>query len=248
MTVTTLVDDPIKASRGGWVFANPTKDRRVGGSDVTDLRALYDYLSPSFQGRCTAPLLIDTKRERIVSNESADIVRMLPKLLQDDDEEKTLDLCPSELTEAIDETNEWIYRLLNNGVYRCGFSTTQGAYDSASKDVRNGLDQCEEKLGQTPFILGKTFTEADIMLLPTLLRYDGVYSPLFKAGGTHLKLKCDYPNIYAWLKRCWQQVDGVSTSIDLEDATSSYYKQLFPLNPGGILPTPVTVQDLGLED
>ena len=62
VTVTTLVDDPIKASRGGWVFANPTKDRRVGGSDVTDLRALYDYLSPSFQGRCTAPLLIDTKR------------------------------------------------------------------------------------------------------------------------------------------------------------------------------------------
>ena len=138
--------------------------------------------------------------------------------------------------------------MLNNGVYRCGFSTTQVAYDSASADVRKGLELCEEKLSQTPYILGDTFTESDIMLLPTLLRYDGVYSPLFKAGGTHLKLKCDYPNIHKWLQRCWQKVDGVSSSIDIADATSSYYKQLFPLNPGGILPTTVTVQDLGLKD
>lgn len=261
VTVTTLIDDPIKASRGGWIFANPTKDRKVGTFDVVDLRGLYDYLSPNFQGRCTAPLLIDTKQECIVSNESNDIVRMLPRLLesavdnnQDDDQqsesdEKKIDLCPGELSKTIDETNEWIYRLLNNGVYRCGFSTTQVAYDVASNDVREGLQKCEDILSKSQYICGTTFlTESDIMLLPTILRFDGVYSPLFKAGGTHIKLKSDYPNIHKWLVRCWNDIPGVSTSIDISDATSSYYKQLFPLNPGGIIPTTVTAKELGLED
>ena len=255
VSVTTLIDDPIKASRGGWIFSNPTRDRKVGTSDVVDLRGLYDYLSPNFQGRCTAPLLIDTKQQLIVSNESNDIVRMLPRLLEsvvthdEDDDDNTIDLCPGEFSKTIDETNEWIYRLLNNGVYRCGFSTTQVAYDQASNDVREGLSKCEDILSKAPFICGtKTFTESDVMLLPTMLRFDGVYSPLFKAGGTHLKLKSDYPNIHSWLVRCWNTVPGVCTSIDIPDATSSYYKQLFPLNPGGILPTTVTAKELGLED
>ena len=80
------------------------------------------------------------------------------------------------------------------------------------------------------------------------MRFDGVYAPLFGAGGRHLRLQCDYPAIFAWLKRCWNTVPGVSGSIDLEDACSSYYRQLFPLNPGGILPLPVTVETLRLED
>jgi glutathionyl-hydroquinone reductase len=275
LTVTTLEDNPIKASRGGWVFRNPDKDRKVvgirrddGGSasssvdDITDLRALYDYLNPNFKGRCTAPLLIDLKQEVIVSNESSDMVRMLPRLLEaikakaNNDNDNNLSpaspiiLCPADKADLIEETNEWVYRLLNNGVYQCGFSTTQAAYDVASANVKEGLTRCETILSSTTtnkFLCGDTFTEADIRLLPTMLRFDGVYAPLFKAGGTHLRLAVDYPAIDAWLKRCWQTIPGVSTSIDIPDATSSYYKQLFPLNPGGILPTMVTAKDLGLE-
>lgn len=82
-----------------------------------------------------------------------------------------------------------------------------------------------------------------------MLRFDGVYSPLFGAGGRHIRLECDYPSTFKWLKRCWQEVDGVSESIDIEDACLSYYKQLFPLNPGGILPSPsINAKSLRLED
>ena len=66
-----------------------------------------------------------------------------------------------------------------------------------------------------------------------------------KAGGAHSRIG-NYPALDKWLKRCWK-LPGVSDSIDLPDACSSYYKQLFPLNPGGIVPTPVTPEALGLE-
>jgi len=155
-----------------------------------------------------------------------------------------IELYPSELAKTIDETNAWVYELLNNGVYRCGFSTSQGAYDRASADVRQGLQKCEEILSKQPFLCGERFTESDLMLLPTVLRFDGAYSPLFKAGGVHVRLR-DYPALFAWLQRCWD-MDGVRDTIDLADATSSYYRQLFPLNAGGIIPTPITPEDIGL--
>jgi glutathionyl-hydroquinone reductase len=133
-------------------------------------------------------------------------------------------------------------------VYRCGFSTSQGGYDRASADVAEGLKRCEEILQRQDYLCSATrFTESDVMLLPTMLRFDGVYAPLFGAGGRHLRLECDYPAVYRWMKRCWTDVPGVSDSIDIEDACRSYYRQLFPLNAGGILPQPVTAKVLRLE-
>ena len=173
--VTVLEDNPVKASRGGWVFSTRQPDP-LGNSD---LRQLYDQLSPGYKGRCTAPLLVDKKARKIVSNESSDIVRMLnaASLGKND---KLLDLYPKDLQQTIDDTNKWTYQLLNNGVYRCGFSTTQSAYDRASADVQMGLKKCEEILQTQDYLCGNRFTEADLRLLPTILRYDGAYAPLFK--------------------------------------------------------------------
>ena len=246
--MTVLIDDPIKASRGGWVFDEAPSQ----ASGIKDLRELYNLLSPGYQGRCTAPLLVDWKTKQIVSNESKDIVRMLPVLLQAEtvtpSSSPNIDLCPGELVSQIDETNEWVYSLLNNGVYRCGFSTTQEAYDKACKDVLKGLERVEKIVENQNYLVSDTqVTESDIMLLPTLLRFDGVYSPLFKAGGTFIRLEVDYPATFQWLKRCWLDVAGVKESIDLTDACQSYYKQLFPLNPGGILPQEITPHKLHLE-
>jgi glutathionyl-hydroquinone reductase len=110
------------------------------------------------------------------------------------------------------------------------------------------LDKCQAILSRQDFLCSSDrFTESDIMLLPTMLRFDGVYSPLFGAGGTYLRLECDYPAIYRWMKQCWNTIPGVKESIDITDACESYYKQLFPLNPGGILPKPITAQTLRLE-
>jgi glutathionyl-hydroquinone reductase len=246
--ITRLMDDPEKATRGGWVFSSKDPDPVYR---CADLRELYDRLSAggSYTGRCTAPLLVDKKAKSIVSNESADIVRFLNRLSQRRADSSTatpaIDLYPPELAAEIDAVNDWVYELLNNGVYRCGFATSQAAYDRASKDVRLGLGRCDSTLSQRPFLAGDRFTEADLRLLPTILRFDGAYGPLFRAGGAHVRIQ-SYPNLHRWLVRCWEDVPGVQGSIDLPDACSSYFRQLFPLNPGGIVPSPVTLQDLGL--
>jgi putative glutathione S-transferase len=153
------------------------------------------------------------------------------------------DLYPQELQKQIDDTNDWVYTLLGNGVYKCGFSTTQTAYDEASANVRQGLERCEALLSAQDYLCGSIFTEADLRLLPTALRFDGVYAPLFRASQLRIR---DYPALHAWLQRCWA-IPGVKSTIDLADANASYYKQLFPLNPGGIVPTPVTAATLGIE-
>lgn len=259
--VTVLIDNPEKASRGGWIFDDRAGSKLSSSSSIQpkefrDLRELYDYLSPGYTGRCTAPLLVDWKIQRIVSNESKDIVRMLPLLLRAKRKEESAAIVAldpasisADLQATVDERNKWIYELVNNGVYRCGFATTQGAYDAASRDVLKGMAMLEEILSKQTFVSDdKLFTESDLMLLPTMLRYDGVYGPLFNAGGTHLRLQCDYPSIFRWMKRCWNEIPGVKESIDITDACESYYRQLFPLNPGGIVPSPaVTSKSLNLD-
>jgi glutathionyl-hydroquinone reductase len=264
--VVTLQDNPRKASRGGWIL-HPAPD--VHGN--MDLRDVYNFFydNGSFTGRCTAPLLVDTKQRQIVSNESADIVRLLIQFCERkqqqqlpmelnkiaDDENyhvsapPLMDLLPTALQSEIDAMNDWIYRLINNGVYRCGFSTTQYGYDIACQDVREGLRRCEAQLQSTQaYMCGAHFTEVDLRLLPTVLRFDGVYGPLFRAGGSHIRIKSDFPALQQWLVQCWTTIPGVRESIDLPDACASYYRQLFPLNPSGIVPFPVSAQELGLEE
>jgi len=182
VSVTYLEDDPVRASRGGWVVSSSSFDPLK----CSDLREVYDLLSPNYKGRCTAPLLVDLKSRRIVSNESADIVRTL-NTASFGNKKTRADLYPEYLRNEIDQTNQWIYRLLNNGVYRCGFSTTQTSYDAAARDVREGLTRVDALLENQEFLCGDVFTEADLRLLPTMLRFDGAYAPLFKAGGAHTR-------------------------------------------------------------
>ena len=223
--VTQLVDDPIKASRGGWVFDTPPPQ----APQIQDLRQLYQLCEPGYQGRCTAPVLVDWKTKSIVSNESKQLVRMLPLLLHHhqsnphQNHKNAIDLCPAALQSQIDETNDWIYQCINNGVYQCGFATTQEAYDRASSLVRQGLDRCEQLLQMQPYLCGQQFTESDIFLLPTMLRFDAVYAPLFGAGGSrHWRLAVDFPHIHQWMKRCWQHASQ-SSSIGHRGTLSGNY-------------------------
>lgn len=103
-TVTEATDDAERASRGGWVFDSP--EPLFGKSD---LREVYDALSPGYRGRCTAPLLVDKATRRIVSNESADIVRMLGEAAGCIDGTTGVVLCPGERKAEIEEVNRWIY-------------------------------------------------------------------------------------------------------------------------------------------
>jgi glutathionyl-hydroquinone reductase len=250
LRITKLIDDPTRASRGGWILpAKAARDDAVFGS-CKDLRQVYDACQPGYTGRCTAPLLVDIQTMSIISNESSDIVRMLNEFNQrvSPTSSSNINLYPAEFAQAIDDANGWIYEYLNNGVYRCGFCTKQQSYDAAVRDVQTGLQKCEQILSTQRYIVSNDqLTESDVRLLPTLLRFDGVYGPLFRAGGGVERLKSDYPCIHDYVRRLWNEYPEVRGSIDLADACQSYYKQLFPLNPSGILPPSVTPEVLGLQ-
>ena len=273
LKIVSLVDNPRQASRGGWILSDIDIVDHHSWKDLRDVYNYYyknsntnddddDMSKQEYVGRCTAPLLVDTYTKTIVSNESADIVQLLIQYYNtyfQHEEEKHessqppnycyTNLYPEELRDQIDNTTHWIYDTLNNGVYRCGFATSQMAYNEACDDVRRGLHDCNEILSQSTFVCSNTtMTIADVYLLPTLLRYDAVYSPLFKAGGAHNCLRStDYPHIQRYLQFCWNAIPGIRESINLTQACASYYEQLFPLNPSQIIPYPITAHDLGLE-
>jgi putative glutathione S-transferase len=230
VTSTRLANDPVRASRGGWAFDESDPDPLVGASD---LKAVYDACSGgSYSGRCTAPLLVDLEAGEIISNESSEICRMLNALEFGDEDTPQVDLYPPKLASRIDETNSWVYRMINNGVYRAGFATKQAAYEEAEGDVHLGMGRCDQILATSRFLCGPTVTESDVFLLPTAARFDAIYATLFRCG--RRQIRSDYPNVRRWLR----EVLALSGPFDLKDAHAGYYRDLFPLNPGGIVPKP----------
>ncbi|EFJ52989.1 hypothetical protein VOLCADRAFT_85800 [Volvox carteri f. nagariensis] len=219
-------------------------------------RQVYDICQPGFRGRCTAPLMVDRVRRVAVCNESSEIVRSLDEMHLPGCTD--VQLRPRHLTSQIDELNAKIYSSINNGVYRSGFATTQEAYDAVQAELWSTLDEMESRLSSHRFLLGDRLTESDVWLFPTVVRLDSVYGPLFKccrrrifgaAGGGR---EGDYPALAAWARDIWQiKVPGsslqVSGTVDLDAARVSYFKNLFPLNPGGIVPAGPTAADLQLE-
>jgi len=245
---TRLANDPQRASRGGWCFDAMAPDPLVGAAD---LKGVYDACTPggAYEGRCTAPLLVDLATNTIISNESSDIIRMLndlslPSSGGGEAATRVVDLCSPEMVSTVDATNQWTYELVNNGVYRCGFATKQRAYEMAERDVHTGLRRCDETLATSRFLCGDTVSEADVRLLPTIVRFDGVYAPFFRCG--RYQVRSDYPHVERW---CKEMLTLTGPSLfDLDDARAGYYRDLFPLNPGGIVPAGPTPSDLGWPD
>lgn len=240
------VDDPERASRGGWVFDEPGGDPVFGRRD---LRQVYDLLSPGFTGRCTAPLLVDKRARRAVCNESAIICSNLAELARPlGGAPAAVELRPPQLVGEIDRWNERIYETVNNGVYKCGFSTAQAGFSRAEAALFSSLDELDALLSRQRFVCGERFTEADLRLLPTIVRFDAVYATLFKCCKKRI---ADYPHLQGWLRDVHQLrlLGGgmqIADCFDLDDARRSYFGQLFPLNPGGIVPAGPTAADLGL--
>lgn len=243
ISVGRLADIPEQATRGGWVF-QPGPDPVTGARDLWEV---YDKLSPGYRGRCTAPLLIDKKSIRPVSNESSDIVRMLGQLQLPG--ASGVELYPQQLRPQIDAMNDKVYRCINNGVYRAGFATSQAGYDAAVGEMHGLLQEVEQQLGQSRFLLGDRFTEADLRLFPTIVRFDAAYAGLFRCGRRRV---ADYPNLQGWMRDVWQiKVPGssmqVPDTVDVDGCRRSYYSSLFPLNPSGIIPSGPTAADLQLD-
>jgi putative glutathione S-transferase len=185
----------------------------------------------SLFGRVTVPVLWDKKEGTIVSNESSEIIRMLNSAF-DEWGDASVDLFPAGFREEIDAINERIYPSINNGVYRAGFATTQGAYEEAFDILFAALDEMEEKLSRQRYLVGDRLTEADIRLFTTLVRFDAVYYGHFKCNLREIR---DYPNLWAYVRDIYQ-VPGVADTVDMLHIKAHYYGSHATINPTRIVP------------
>ncbi|MGO9741936.1 MAG: glutathione S-transferase family protein [Roseiarcus sp.] len=215
----------------GWTFAPGPGVTEDHVNHAHALHEIYVLAEPDYTGRVTVPVLWDKQRRTIVSNESADIIRMFNSAF-DALGAAPGDYYPRELREDIDALNAKIYRDVNNGVYRCGFASTQAAYDDAVASLFATLDELEARLAARRYLCGEKVTEADWRLFPTLLRFDPVYIGLFKCNIRRIE---DYPNLRRLRNelRAWP---GVEETIDLMHIKRHYYESLRFLNPTGIVP------------
>ncbi|XP_042520075.1 glutathionyl-hydroquinone reductase YqjG-like isoform X1 [Macadamia integrifolia] len=220
----------------GWVFPSSSTEEVGADPDLLNgtrnIRELYELASTNYSGKYTVPVLWDKKLKTIVSNESSEIIRMLNTEFNDIAENASLDLYPPHLQSQIDEVNEWVYDGINNGVYKCGFATKQGAYDEAVAKLYEALDKCEEILSKQRYLCGNTLTEADIRLFVTLIRFDEVYVVHFKCNKKQLH---EYPNLFNYTKDIFQ-IPGMSSTVNMEHIKRHYYGSHPSINRYGIIP------------
>jgi putative glutathione S-transferase len=217
------VVDPLRDDRG-WRFTPEEPDPVNGFAYLSEAYALTD---PDFDGRVTVPVLFDIAANRIVNNESAEIIRMLDAWSTDGP-----DLYPRELRSAIDEIEHRVYTTVNNGVYRAGFATTQAAYEEAFDELFATLDWLDDRLGTRRYLLGEQLTEADWRLFVTLVRFDVVYHGHFKCN---LRRIADYPHLSGYLRDLYQS-PGIADTVDFDHIKRHYYMTHPSINPTRIVP------------
>ncbi|MGH1439353.1 MAG: glutathione S-transferase family protein [Cellvibrionaceae bacterium] len=222
----------------GWVFDRAFEepfDKSVQcKDDVYDSQFLYEIYTRNdthYSGRVTVPILWDKKRECIVNNESADIIRMFNSAFNHLTNDHS-DFYPESQREEIDLMNERVYRHINNGVYKCGFATQQKAYEKAFRDLYSALDFVDDKLRQNKYLVGDSLTEADWRLFTTLVRFDAVYVGHFKCN---LKRISDYKHLSHYLKELYQYA-GISETVNLKHIKQHYYYSHDTINPTRVVP------------
>lgn len=215
----------------GWTFKT---DAAATGDDLFGLDYLwqvYVKADPAYNGRVTVPVLWDKIQNTIVSNESAEIIRMFNTAfngLTGDDQ----DFYPQALHDDIEALNNRIYDTVNNGVYKAGFATTQDAYEEALTPLFESLDWLEELLTNRRYLCGDVLTEADWRLFTTLVRFDAVYVGHFKCN---IRRIADYPALSAYLQTLYS-VPGVAETVNIDHIKRHYYGSHKTINPTGIIP------------
>jgi len=216
----------------GWTFGDDfdgaTGDKLFGSAFMRDI---YTRADPQISGRVTVPVLWDKKQGTIVSNESAEIIRMLNTAF-DGLTGNTDDYYPEALRAEIDAVNARIYDEVNNGVYKSGFATTQEAYEKAVYPLFDALDWLEERLSTRRYLMGDTLTEADWRLFTTLVRFDNVYHLHFKCNRRRI---VDYPALWAYTRDLYQH-PGVAQTVRMDHIVRHYHYSHDTINPNRIIP------------
>ncbi len=227
--IEVTVVNPVMTNEG-WSFGGyPGADEDPLFSS-NYMHEIYTRADAHFTGRATVPVLWDMKQNVMVNNESADIVRMFDTafehLVPSD-----VRLYPQEFAEQIDALNPRIYNLLNNGVYKAGFTESQDSYLEAVEGVFLMLDELEERLEGNDYLVGNRLTETDIRTFVTLIRFDAAYHGLFK---TNRKQIASYKNLSAYMERILR-LPGVAETVSIDHITAGYYS-IKDLNPSGVRP------------
>jgi len=215
----------------GWEFTDYPGSVPDTVNGARYLHQIYTAVEPNYTGRVTVPVLWDKQNEKIVNNESGEIIRMLNSEFNEfGDSDK--DFCPLSLKDEIDKINDLVYENVNNGVYKCGFATTQEAYEEAFQELFDTLDILDERLSNHRYLAGERLTEADWRLFTTLLRFDPVYYTHFKCNLRQIK---DYPYLSHYLRELYQ-VPGVEDTVNFTHIKEHYFKSHRTINPAGIVP------------
>ncbi|ELT99977.1 hypothetical protein CAPTEDRAFT_129968, partial [Capitella teleta] len=210
----------------GWEMSSP--EPLFG---FTRMHQIYTHAKPDYTGRVTVPVLWDKKHNTIVSNESSEIIRMFNSEFNELTGNYD-DYYPEQLRNDIDRWNDIVYGSINNGVYRCGFATTQDAYEKAFDDLFAALDKVDFHLSGNRYLTGDEITEADWRLFTTLVRFDAVYVGHFKCNKRRI---ADYSNLQGYLKELYQ-VPSVRDTTDFYHIKRHYYYSHIGLNPTQLIP------------
>ncbi|MFK7965693.1 MAG: glutathione S-transferase family protein [Burkholderiaceae bacterium] len=216
----------------GWTFE--TDGGPAAGDPLFNCKRLYQLYqkaAPNFTGRVTVPVLWDKQENKIVNNESADIVRIFNTGF-DELGATPGDYYPPAMRDSIDAINERVYDTVNNGVYKSGFATTQSAYNAAVVPLFESLDWLEGILSTQRYLTGDNITEADIRLFTTLIRFDMVYVGHFKCN---IRRIVDYPSLWAYTRELYQH-PAIRPTVDFEHIKKHYHASHESINPHRIIP------------
>lgn len=215
----------------GWAFSGEFGSDSDPLYDSSYMYQIYTRALASYTGRVTVPVLWDKKTETIVNNESSEIVRMFNSEFNHLTG-NTQDYCPPALREEQNEINDFVYHNVNNGVYRCGFATSQNAYEEAYDQLFNALDVLEDRLGKQRYLVGHQITQADLRLYVTLVRFDAVYYSHFKCNRNQLN---DFPNLSHYLRDLYQ-LPGIAETTNMAHIKQHYYYSQTSINPTQVVP------------
>ncbi|MCL6416980.1 glutathione S-transferase family protein [Aestuariirhabdus sp. Z084] len=216
----------------GWAFSGELEvdcGDDLYGYDY--MHQLYTHDTPDYSGRVTVPVLWDKQQQRIVNNESSEIIRMFNDAFSSITGNQS-DFYPEALRPEIDRLNQTIYGAINNGVYRAGFATTQAAYEDAVTKLFETLDWLDQLLSERRYLAGDQITEADWRLFTTLVRFDAVYVGHFKCN---LRRIFDYPQLSNYLRELYQW-SGIADTVSLLHIKRHYFFSHQQINPTRIVP------------
>lgn len=231
---------PLSSTAGAGSFPSSwgDEDPNIGAKTIRDI---YESVNDTTE-RYILPILWDKKLKTIVSNESSEIIRMLNLEFNDYASNPDLDLYPTAISEKIDAMNQWIYPSFNNGVYRCGLASTQECYDAAIDELTEAFDKIDSILQKQRYIAGDTFTEADVRLFVTLIRFDEVYDIYFK---TNTRSVSNTPAVLNYVREIYQ-MKNVAKTCEMDMIKAHYYTSHVELNKYSIIPRGVNF--IGLLD